>query len=132
MSWFGHGEGNWGGAKSGHEAELGVWPVRGGADVREQNVRKQKQALLVDIFLSASHCLSTDVSIVYFSRLPSPFSHLSLSNYPVNTFLSKTVDGMTFSESVPTPASPQDTLRCLPLVLPTSYSPDPLCTVMVC
>ena len=26
----------------------------------------------------------------------------------------------------------QDTLRCLPLVLPTSYSPDPLCTVMVC
>ena len=61
MSWFGHGEGNWGGAKSGHEAELGVWPVRGGADVREQNVRKQKQALLVGGFsYEIRNCLRGD------------------------------------------------------------------------
>lgn len=77
-------------------ADLGVWPVQGGADVREQNVRKQNRALLFDVFLSASHCLTINVSIMYFSRLPSPFSHLSLGNYPVNTFLSKTVDEMTF------------------------------------
>ena len=58
--------------------------------------KKTKRALLFDVFLSASHCLATDVSITYFSRLPSPFSHLNLSNYPVNTFLSKTVHEMPF------------------------------------
>ena len=78
------------------ELILGCGQSRGGADVREQNVRKQNRALLFDVFLSASHCLTINVSIMYFSRLPSPFSHLSLSNYPVNTFLSKTVDEMTF------------------------------------
>ena len=56
------------------ELTLGCGQSRGGDDIREQNVRKQNRALLFDIFLSASHCLTIDVSIMYFSRLPSPFS----------------------------------------------------------
>lgn len=55
---------------------------------------------------------------MYFSRLPPPFSHLSLNNYPVNIFLSKTVDEMPFRENVLIPASPRVMVTCLPLELP--------------
>lgn len=115
------------------EPRWGVWPIqecgqsRGGAEPGDSAKANQKKALLFDAFVPASHRLTIDVSLAYFSLLPPLFSHLSLKDYSVNIFLSKTVDEMPFWEPVLIATSPPATVMCLPLVsLPNSPAPSVL------